>query len=191
MRFTDFSDCKGYLEIYKAFPNGETTCVYADHNVICSGMGVTLAELFNASGGSDISSYKIDLFQVGIGGDSDRQVSGTGNLGESLGTSGYVGGSLDVVQQSYMASGLFFTDNAYGIISPAFIKKTSPRRIQFHIVLDENVGNDLIGINEIGLFSRNPLRTEPAAGVLCAYRYFPTITKSTSFALVFKWTIEY
>ena len=66
MKFSDFADCKGYLEIYKAYPDGETTCVYADHNVICSGMGVTLAELFNASAGSTIADYKIDLFQVGV-----------------------------------------------------------------------------------------------------------------------------
>jgi hypothetical protein len=154
-------------------------------------MGVTLAELFNASAGSTIADYKIDLFQVGVSGNSARQVSGTGNLGSPLGTSGYVGGSLDVRLQSLMASGLTFTDKAFGTISPAFIKKTAPRRVQFHIVLDENVANDADGINEIGLFSRNPVRATTPAAVLCAYRYFPTITKSTSFALVFKWTIEF
>ena len=191
MNFTDFSECKGYLEIYKSYRDGETTLVYADNNVICSGMGVTLAELFNASAGSNIDDYRIDLFQVGIGGNAERQVSGTGNLGDALGTSGYVGGSLDVRLQSLMASGLIFTDRAFGEISQAFIKKTAPRRVQFHVVLDENVGNDATGINEIGLFSRNPVRTSTPAAVLCAYRFFPTLTKSDSFALVFKWTIEF
>ena len=50
-------------------------------------------------------------------------------------------------------------------------------------------------IDELGLFSSDPFRrlvsTEAGvrASLLCAYRKFPEITKTSKFALSFKWTI--
>jgi hypothetical protein len=64
-------------------------------------------------------------------------------------------------------------------------------------VLDTGAANSLqrggsnVPINEVGLFMKNPFGTNPSKSILVAYRKFSDITKTSEFALVFRWTINF
>jgi hypothetical protein len=74
------------------------------------------------------------------------------------------------------------------------INKPAPDQVQFIIDIDTDTANGE-DISEVGLFARDPYDKKTSGGtegsLLCAYRYIPAITKSASFALTFKWTIEF
>lgn len=186
-----YQEAKGHLEIIKVFPDGSTEIAYSDKNVICSGMGVTIAEAFAADLDSSVENYLLSLFQIGTGGTPSLQVSGNGALGTSLTYAEYGSGALAVVSQNLSASGVVSTNEAFGEIPNAFIDKVAEDKVRWRIIIDENVGNGLT-LNEIGLFSKNPSLTTPTAtSFLCAYRNFNDIAKTNEFALDVRWTITF
>jgi hypothetical protein len=191
MNFNDYCDYKGHLEVWKLFPDGTEELHFEEDNVVCSGMGASLALAFGASATSDLRNFQITLFQVGTNGDSpfDYQVSSNARLGAAVAKSAY-GDSLETVAQSLVASGIEYRDQAFGIISNAYIDKVTDTKVRWRIILDENTCNSEV-LNEIGIFSRNPHQTTIGKSYLCAYRKYNDITKTSDFILDFRWTIEF
>jgi hypothetical protein len=60
----------GHLEVWKVYRDGTKELHWTDHNVITSGMGIGLAQLYSASGSDSILDYQILNFQVGTSGDT-------------------------------------------------------------------------------------------------------------------------
>jgi hypothetical protein len=189
MNYSEGINPVGHLEIYKKYTDtGLEELVFEDHNLIVSGMGFTLAKYLCGSG-VDLSSFQITLFQVGVSGD-DAATSATNDLGSplSIGAGGWgLNTALDITTHNlYKAGSLVSRD--FGVINPALIQKIRNDTVRWVLVLDENTANGL-NLNEIGLFSHNPLELSPPASVLCAYRKFDNIAKTQNFTLIFKWSI--
>jgi hypothetical protein len=181
---------KGHVQIYKIYKTGDVELFYEDKNIVCSGMGATLAAAFGASASSDLSAFQITLFQIGTGGSTGLQVSSTGQLGTALTLSEYGAGALEKVVQSLSTSGSTVTNQAFGIIPAGFIDKVSERKCRWIILMDEDAGNSKT-VNEIGIFSKNPNQTNPAVAFLCAYKYFGDLAKTDTFSIQVVWTIEF
>ena len=209
MNFRDNIDPVGHLEVWKHFPDGSQELHYSDYNVICSGMGATLAEMFDAPYDAPVEDYQIKYFKVGSGGALDAtggadpgvwQVSGTSDLNKPLTRPNYGTGNLDVSIHNLIANGAKTTGtseiNTFGVIPYSYVKRVTPTKCMWQIVLDEQTANvgDLEEesfLNEIGLFSKNPYREATDASMLCAYKYFKKVYKTDAFILVFRWTIEF
>jgi len=186
-----YTEAKGHIEIHKVFKDGSRQLFYSDENVVCSGMGVTLAEVFSADIEDSIEDYLVSLFQIGNSGTGALQVSSNGKLGNSLTIGEYGTGNLELVTQNISASGVVTTGEAFGVIPYAFVDKVADDKVRWRIIIDENAGNGLV-LNEIGLFSKNPSQTSPTAtSFLCAYRNFNDISKTNEFALDIRWTITF
>jgi len=186
------SDLKpsGHLEVIKIFPDGTEEVHFSDSNVICSGLGLTLLQAFSNSGTGDISPYQITYFQLGVSGTSGLQVSSNGALGSPIASGDYGAPlSFEIDNHDLLNEGST-TAQCFGIIPWAYIKKVSATRVQYQIFADENTCNSL-DLTEIGLFSKNPLQTADEGSTLCAYRYFPALSKTSAFSLLFRWTIEF
>ena len=189
---------EGWLEIIKV-TNGEEETVFSDKNVVCSGMGVTLAGMFSATG-VDVSSYQVNLFQVGSSGTTALQVSSTGRLGNALtdleiGTNSLMG--LNKTAGTIVSGTTSYTDEAFMVLPAGYIDRIDSRTARWNLHIDENTCNGS-EINEIGMFSNNPAETNPSKSWLCAYRFFGDITnadkgiwKSNQFSLIFRWTITF
>ena len=74
MKFYDFSKCKGHMEVWKYFHDGAAELHYEEDNVICSGMGATLAEMMDAPLDTPVENFQIAYFQVGVSGTSSLPV---------------------------------------------------------------------------------------------------------------------
>jgi len=182
---------KGHLEIIKRYSNGLEETVLDDHNIITVGMGITLASLFsNTTSTTAAEKFSIGYFQIG-----DQGVTMASSLTQLAGpidASEY--GNTDLTISAINIGGTGGTvvkDSAY--LNPQYIKKNG-NKVTYSLVLDEQTANS-IAINEIGLFSRDPLLTEtasvPPSAYLCCYRSFTAITKTEAFVLIFKWTLEF
>jgi len=199
MQFLEKSEPHGHLEVWKHFPDGSKELHYKDDNVICSGMGATLAEMFDANPDIDVENFQIPYFRCGSGGAPAYQVSTTSDMQTGFDRTQYGTGNLDMSVHNLIADGAKTVDLPFGVIPYGYIKRVTPTKCMWQIVLDEqtlNVG-DATGlypegyINEIGLYSKNPYVEATDASMLCAYRYFKKIYKTDAFILVFRWTIEF
>ena len=203
MKFADYPDPTGHLEIWKYFPDGTKELHWQDQNVICSGMGATLAEMFDAPPTADVDDFQIIYFKVGVSGYDGLQVSGTADLSSALTQSQYGDGGLDVSVHNLIENGSVNTSTGgkttFGVIPYSYIKLVTDTKCMWQIVLDEqtaNVADDggpggAEALNEVGLYSKNPYRQSTKGSMLCAYRYFKPVYKSDAFILVFRWTIEF
>ena len=203
MKFFEDLSPNGHLEIWKYFSDGTKELHWEDKNVICSGMGATLAEMFDAPFDSNVEDYQIRYFKVGSSGNEGLQVSSTGDLSGALTRTRYGTGNLDVSIHNLIKNGQKTTGtgaaNTFGVIPYSYIKRVTPTKCMWQIVLDEQTANvndedDATKqkyLNEIGLFSKTPYREATDGSLLCAYRYFKPVYKSDAFILVFRWTIEF
>jgi len=177
---------KGHLEIIKRYSNGLEETVLDDPNVITVGMGITLASLFsNTTTSANAEDFGISYFQIGTG--SSVMVSSITKLGDSIDEAEY-GNSDLTISAIDIATETTAKDVAY--INPSYVSKTSNTKVTYSLVLEEEACNT-IAIDEIGLFSKNPLLEPSPSAYLCAYRSFGAITKTDAFALIFKWTLEF
>ena len=206
MKQQDILNVSGHLEIYKVYEDGREEQVFTDHNVITSGMGVGLGLLYAGSGAADITNFQIRYFQAGVSGDtiiSSYGVSETSlvsALGQVNGKTDYntVGDSvLPVVTHELMNwDGTKKLDSQggdswyFGIVSDNSIKRVDLNSVTYILYVDRNSCNT-ITLNEVGLFMKNPLGSDPKRSQLCAYRPFTNIAKTDDFALVFKWTLNF
>ena len=206
MKQKDILNASGHLEIYKIYEDGREEQVFNDHNVITSGMGVGLGLLYAGSGAADITNFQIRYFQLGVSGDTKISSYGVSEvhlasaLGQVDGKTDYttVGESqLPVVTHELMNwDGTKKLDSQggdswyFGIVSDNSIKRVDLNSVTYILYVDRNSCNT-ITLNEVGLFMKNPLGSDPKRSQLCAYRPFSNIAKTDDFALVFKWTLNF
>ena len=206
MKQADVLDPSGHLEIYKVYEDGTEECVFDDHNVITSGMGVGLGLLYAGSGAADITNFQIRYFQIGVSGESKvsnygvSETSLVSALGQVNSTTDYntLGDSslpLDIHRlMNWNGASLLNSEGdntwVFGVISDNSIKRVDLNSVTYILYVDRNTCNSLT-VNEVGLFMENPLGTSPKRSQLVAYRPFVNIAKTDDFALVFRWTLNF
>ena len=198
--FLEQINIKGHLTIHKV-ANGEEELVYDEDNVITSGFGYSLSHLFGLAGGTDITDYQIDRFQLGVSGHAGAQVSSTFEL------SGPLSSVAEYTTNGDSNLNAFQTKQYKNATSPNAIFAKIPftkvtridsRTVRYTIFIDEDSCNSLTrvsdeaNLNEIALFVKNPTgNTVNDVSVMAAYRYFSNIRKTNQFGLVFRWTITF
>ena len=192
--YSSKGDIKGHLEIWKVFSDGSRELHFSEDNIITSGMGHTLRNLFASTATENVNNYQIQYFQLGVSGQSSQQVSSTGTLSGALATADYGTPNFVVEDRKLLAAGAT-TDAVFGVVPFAYIKRINPTTVMYQMFVGEDACNvpaeTSLSLSEIGIFSRNPTLATPEASMLCAYRYFTGITKTSSFSLLFRSTIEF
>jgi len=205
--FLEDMNVNGHLQIIKHYNDGKEEVVFDDHNIIVSGMGVGLAYLFSLSGPGNILEYQIDRFQIGVSGGPELEVSSTYALSGQLSSIAEYGeNSLLYLIEGHHAYSPRITNQQktewFGYIPQHKVSRVGDNSVRYTIALDKDAANTLettrgaeVGINEIGLYMKNPFGSLNGNGVdtsiLVAYRYFNPIIKTDDFALIFKWTINW
>ena len=158
-------------------------------------MGINLAEMFGQLvGTNDISRHQIRYFQLGKAGSVLYSTSSITQLETEYVSSEYGDTHMELSQHHN-------TDGSGGTTSQQFVKlsnesitKVSSDQVTYVIDLDTDTGNG-VSVSEIGLYANDPFGLGDGGGtkasILCAYRYFGAISKSSTFALTFKWTITF
>ena len=200
--FVEQINMKGHLTIHK-IANGEEELVYDEDNVITSGFGWALSNLYGKLGSNKITDYQIDRFKLGVSGQPSNQVSSTTDLSGSLSsfTEYHADGDSNLALVSgyrWENDSIIADENIYAKIPFSKVTRIDDRTVRFTIFVDEDScnnlsrsGNSEIGLNEIGVFIKNPKDNSPETSVLAAYRYFSNIRKTSDFGLVFRWTISF
>jgi len=203
--FVDQVNMQGHLTIHK-IANGEEELVYDEDNVITSGFGFNLSQLYSRAGSIDILDYQIDRFQLGVSGNVSRQVSGNFELGDPLSSVGEYttngDSNLHAFQEKIYKNKLSTSPDAIFCKIPySKVTRIGERSVRYTIFIDEDSCNDLerqqepdqgTSLNEIALFTRNPTGNEDyEISPMAAYRYFSDIRKTADFGLVFRWTITF
>lgn len=193
-------DIKGHLTITKVYNSGNEEVIFDDHNIIVSGMGVSLAHLFALSGSDSILDYQIDRFQVGVSGDAALEISSTNQLSGALSSFIEYGVDGDILQTSayqIINNSIVSVGKYYGLIPQQNITRIDANTVRYTIVLDENSCNNISrggqtkSLNEVGLFVKNIKNNVIDAPILVAYRHFDNILKTSDFSLVFRWSINF
>ena len=195
-------DIKGHLTISKVFPNGTEELVFDDHNIIVSGMGVALMHLFSLSGSGSILDFQIDRFQVGVSGSIGTETSAINTLVgplSSVNSYNIAGGQVLTTSGHIIKNNAVVTTNdlAYALIRPQNITRIDDTTVRYTLVIDKDSCNGIqrdgvdVGLNEVGLFVKNIKAADPTAPILVAYRTFSNIVKTSYFALVFRWSINF
>jgi len=184
----------GHLKVETQFKNGKKECVFDEDNIIVSGTGLALANLFSSKENGIIDNFKIDRFQVGVGYDSDKVVdtSTTSLFDPLLDEYGITENKIvsdQLVEEKKLLNQYFLK------IKKSQIKRTSPTSVTFKLILGDNLCNKITRdekpafINEIGLFIKDP--NNENSSVLAAYRSFTGVRKTNDFSLIFTWTINF
>ena len=205
MRNNESFDPSGHLEIYKIYNDGTEECVFSEANTITSGMGVGLGLLYAGSGSQTMTDYQIRYFQLGTSGDSVVDTYGVGQFhlvsafGQVTGKVEYgVDTTLPLATHSLMSwNGEPMQDSegvsdawVFIVISDNAIKRVDLNSVTYILYADRDTLNDQV-VNEIGLFMENPLALSTKRSNMVAYRPFVNISKTSDFALVFKWTLNF
>ena len=194
MKFYENYNPVGHIEVWKHFPDGTRELHYEDKNVICSGMGANLSEMFDAPPTANVEEYQLTYFKIGIGGSEGLQVSTTNDLGSPLAQDEYGNGLIDIDVHNLVANGAVNSaaggTTTFAVVPHAYIKRITNTKCMWQLVIDEQSANGS-ELDEVGLFCKNPYRTTPEGSLLCAYRYFTPIAKTDSFILVIRWTIDF
>ena len=199
--FTEGLGTKGQLTIHK-IANGEEELLFDDKNVIVSGFGWALANLYGKAGSTTVTDYQIDRFQLGVSGSLANQESSTYELSGPLSsTEEYTtngDSNLYAVSADAFANGVINgTQSVFAKIPFSKVTKIDERSVRYTIFIDEDSCNNisrnsnLMNLNEIALWVKNPLGRPNDASVMAAYRYFSNIRKTSDFGLVFRWTITF
>tara|TARA_Y100000310_G_C20563000_1_gene754001 strand:- start:379 stop:960 length:582 start_codon:yes stop_codon:yes gene_type:complete len=182
---------RGELEIWKVFDDDRPDeCVFDDHNIITSGLGISLAYLYAGQGASSVLNYQINQFQIGSG--TQAVDAGLQELDGPLLEAQYKStGSLLVTEEKKLWVDEAITAQAQTFVKVPYtqIQKVGSKTIRYTLIIDRNSVNDLgKNLKEVGLFMKNPRGVTPDASVLVAYRQFD-LPKASDFAIVFKWSI--
>ena len=197
MNFLENNEITGHLEITKVFSDGSREVVLEDHNIITSGMGLTMASYLGAGVAEGVSSFQINHWQLGSGASaapSGYMVVGRADLVDSFDASTYgtaSKSSFEVVNQPYMTSGgTSALDNFIEAEQRRTVTRVAPNSIAWRLLIDENSCNGKT-INEAAIFSRNPTTAVTNLHYMVAYRAFAGIPKASQFALDFRWRIDF
>jgi len=197
--FAEEIGIKGHLTVHKVV-EGREELIYDEDNVIVSGFGWALAQLYGKEGSDRVTDFQIDRFKLGVSGGDELQVTNTTDLSSPLAyMSSYVGefgdSSLEVVSGYRWANNVATTTGEwYAKIPFSKVTRIDDRTVRYTMLVDEDSCNDLANdakLNEIGLFISNPKASATETSVLAAYRYFSPVRKTSDFAIVFRWTISF
>ena len=182
----------GNLEIWKIYDDGTEELHFEEHNVITSGMGIGLAHLFSGSGAGNLYDYQILNFQIGTAGSLTDYGTSTFELNAPLLVADYLtAGSQLFLENMYTIKGENYATSSTLVRIPySNIQKVSRTAVRFNLVIDQHSLVDKT-INEVGLFMRNPRGIIPPTPILVAYRPFTSLTKTSTFSLILKWTISF
>lgn len=202
LSFIEELDVKGHLTISKLYKSGQEEVVFDDHNIIVSGMGVSLSHLFALSGSNSVLDYQIDRFQIGVSGASILETYSTTSLSgplTSITEYGADGNVLAVSAYQISNNSVVASPVWYGLIPDQNVTRIDDTTVRYTILLDENSCNatniirnsNQMSINEIGLYVKNIKNNSPAAPILVAYRHFDEIKKTSDFSIIFRWSINF
>jgi hypothetical protein len=198
--FAEEMGITGHLNITRRWNTGQEECLFDDHNVIVSGMGVGLSYLFTGSGSDSILDYQIDRFQVGVSGGTALETSSTYELSGPLDTVADYGTASKVYVKigTQITNNSLTTDQAFVMIPKNKITRIDDSSVRYTLVLDEDACNDLTGgsgeevyLSEIGMLMKNPRGNATDQSILVCYRAFSDIRKTSDFSLIFRWTINF
>jgi hypothetical protein len=187
----------GHLQVIKVYEDGSEEVHFDEQNVIVSGMGVGLAHLFAGSGASNIRDFQVLNFQVGTGGSTTAGTYGywTFKLTTPISEANYESAGSEILVENLepIENGVKTSSTkAFVRIPYSNIQKVRPTTVRFNLILDRNTANGLsTEIDEVGLFMRNPRGLNTPSPILVAYRPFTGLTKTSTFSLLFKWTITF
>ena len=184
----------GELEVVKipVGSSGTEEVLYKENNIICSGLGYTLSQLFGGVGSQNIADFTVDRFQVGTG--TETAASGLHKVKTPL-TAAQYGQNTDlVITQNHFydptrSTGQSASQEAFALLSPTYRTQLANHSARFTLVLDENTANGLT-LKELALFTKNPAGHSSISSVLVAYKTISDVAKSSSFSLVFRWTLN-
>jgi hypothetical protein len=198
--FTDELGITGHLQIIKKSTTGEEEVLLDDSNIIVSGMGVGLSYLFAASGSDTVIDYQIQKFQLGISGppaggivSSINELSGALSSIDEYGT----GSNLFLYEGSQIVGDSLVPGRAFAEIPSSKMTRINENSVRYTLVIDEEAANNIQrggqdrGINEIGMFMKNPTGAAQDSPILVCYRTFSNIVKTNDFSLIFRWTINF
>ena len=185
---------QGNLEVWKIYDDGEEELHFSEHNVITSGMGIGLAHLFSGSGAGTVADFQILNFQVGTGGNINYYGASSFQLTTPLTHAEYASvGSMVLLEdlQPYKALNLATAED-FVRIPFSNIQRVSKTSVRFNLLLDKHTANEVSDeLDEVGLFMRNPHGSIIPNPILVAYRPFTSLKKTSTFSLLFKWTIKF
>jgi hypothetical protein len=198
--FTDELGITGHLQIIKKSTTGEEEVLLDDSNIIVSGMGVGLSYLFAASGSDTVVDYQIQKFQLGLSGppaggivSSINELSGALSSIDEYGT----GSNLFLYEGSQIVGDSLVPGRAFAEIPSSKMTRINENSVRYTLVIDEEAANNIQrdgqdrGINEIGMFMKNPTGAAQDRPILVCYRTFSNIVKTNDFSLIFMWTINF
>ncbi len=198
--FTDELGITGHLQIIKKSTTGEEEVLLDDSNIIVSGMGVGLSYLFAASGSDTVVDYQIQKFQLGLSGppaggivSSINELSGALSSIDEYGT----GSNLFLYEGSQIVGDSLVPGRAFAEIPSSKMTRINENSVRYTLVIDEEAANNIQrdgqdrGINEIGMFMKNPTGAAQDRPILVCYRTFSNIVKTNDFSLIFRWTINF
>lgn len=195
MKFHDFNDYRGSLEIWMEFVGNPTPSLfYSSENIVVSGMGTGLSYLFAGDGSNKVLDFVPTYFQLGVSGSGGLQVSSTYELGGELSLNEYGSNTSLFEELTQYANGYLKVERGFGKLNSK-VKIVDDVTVEYQILIDRFTANSILRgnrklpINEIGLFMKNPLGNEEDLPILIAYRSFDSILKSEHFSLIFKWAI--
>tara|TARA_R110001583_G_scaffold65974_1_gene190226 strand:- start:3378 stop:3959 length:582 start_codon:yes stop_codon:yes gene_type:complete len=183
----------GHLQIFKLYEDGREELYFDDQNVITSGMGVGFSHLFSASGASSIVDYQIINFLVGSGGNYDDYGVSTYKLELPVQEADHWGSDSQIITETLtpIESGVLAgATYPFARIRFSNVHKVTNTSVRYTLVIDRSTLNTKY-INEIGLYMRNPRGLSTPSPILVAYRPFTTITKTSDFSLIFRWTLQF
>ena len=183
----------GHLQIFKLYEDGREELHFDDQNVITSGMGVGFSHLFSASGASSIVDYQIINFLVGSGGDYDDYGASTYKLQSPVLVAGDWGSGSNLITETLTPiENSVLAGATYPLARIRFsnVHKVTNTSVRYTLVIDRTTLNTKY-INEVGLYMRNPRGLLTPSPILVAYRPFTTITKTSDFSLIFRWTLQF
>tara|TARA_Y100000034_G_scaffold91029_1_gene109736 strand:+ start:31 stop:642 length:612 start_codon:yes stop_codon:yes gene_type:complete len=203
MNFIEDLKVTGHLQIAKVHDNGDEEIVYDDHNVIVSGMSVGLSYLFSLSGSSRATDFQLDRFQLGVSGPpKGGSTSSIFQLSGALSSLAEYGGDsagLTLVSATQIKNGLTNTEEAFALIPFSNMTRIDDTSIRYSLIIDKDSCNNISrlgpstagALNEVGLFMKNPRGLAATQSILVAYRQFTDIVKTSDFALIFRWTLNF
>ncbi len=163
-------------------------------------MGVGLSYLFSASGSTSVLDYQIQKFQVGVSGpplggvtSAIAELSGALSSVDEYGT----GSNLALFEGDQIVGTGIENNRVFAEIPASKITRINENSVRYTLVVDEEAANGLLrdgldkGINEIGMFMKNPTGNAVDRPILVCYRTFSDIVKTNDFSLIFRWTINF
>lgn len=184
----------GHLTIKRVFGNGIEECIFDDHNIIVSGLGLSIGEAMTADKDAVLDRFMVDRFQLGVGStEENAESSSLSVLFDPL--KNEYGPSANSYVGDQLVNGYKKANQYFGKIDKSRTRRDGNTSVTYTLVIDETMANNVtregkyVPLNEVGLFVKDPTNNEMS--VMVAYRQFTDVIKTSDFSLVLTWTISF